>query len=151
MSIANVWCFMFVKAKVIRIATLLCHRVRRDPADPLSRKQPAKRNLAVPSLSHSHDPHRKANSSATLLAILVGGFRELFLVVWPSEILDVLRHVLADVCLPVKISATARRNPSPLLENLRLKPAASPTAVRVPLSCTLHRATTSTRISVLSP
>src|SRR5215467_1033990 len=26
MSIANAWCFTFVKAKVTRIATLLCHR-----------------------------------------------------------------------------------------------------------------------------
>src|SRR5262245_53518981 len=26
MSIANAWCFMFVKAKVTRIATLLCQR-----------------------------------------------------------------------------------------------------------------------------
>src|SRR6516164_10156218 len=26
MSIANAWCFTFVKAKVERIATLLCHR-----------------------------------------------------------------------------------------------------------------------------
>src|SRR5262245_15861262 len=55
-------------------------------------KQPPKRNLAVPSLSHSHDPHRKANGSSTLLAILIGGFRELFLVMWPFEIFDVLRH-----------------------------------------------------------
>src|SRR5262245_30350343 len=102
-------------------------------------------------MSHSHDPHRQANGSATLLAILVGGFRELFVVVWPSEIFDALRHVLADVCLPVGISATAGRNPSSQLENLRLKPAASPTAVRVPLSGTFHRATPSTRIPVLSP
>ena len=142
---------MFVKAKVIRIATLLCHRVRRDPADPLSRKQPAKRNLAVSAMSHTYDPHRKVNGSATLLAILVGGFRELFLVVCPSEIVDVLRHVFADVCLLVRISATAGQNPSSQLENLRLKPAASPTAVRLPLSANLHRATISTRIPVLSP
>jgi hypothetical protein len=82
---------------------------------------------------------------------IVGGFREFFVVVWPCEIFDVLRHVLVDVCLPVRIPATAGQNPSSQLENLRLKPAASPTAVRVPLSGTLHRATTSTRIPVLSP
>ena len=125
--------------------------VRRDPADPLARKPPAKRNLAVPSMSHSHDPHRKANGRSTLLAILIGGFRKLFVVVWPFEIIDVLRHVLADVCLPVRISATASRNSSSQLENLRLKPVASPSTVRVPLSGTFHRATTSTRIPVLSP
>src|SRR5438876_244959 len=102
-------------------------------------------------MSHSHDPRRKANSSSTLLAILFGGFREFFVVLWPSESLDVLRHVLADVCPPVRISETAGRNPSSQLENLRLNPAASPTAVRVPLSYTLHRATTSNRIPVLSP
>ena len=122
-----------------------------DPPDPFSRKPPFKRNLAVLSMSHSHAPHRQANSSSTLLAILIGGFRELFVVAWPSEIFDALRHVLADVCLPIGISATAGRNPSSQLEYLRLKPAASPTAVRVPLSRTLHHATTSPRISVLSP
>jgi hypothetical protein len=102
-------------------------------------------------MSHSYDPHRKANSSSTLLAILVGGFRKLFVVVSPSEIVDVHRHALADVCLPVRISATANRNLSFQLENLTLKPAASAIAVRVPLSGTSHRATTSTRIPVLSP
>src|SRR5262245_23225857 len=102
-------------------------------------------------MSHSHDPHHKANSSATQLAILVGGFREFFVVVWPSEIFDVLRHALADVYLPVRISATASPNSSFQLENLRLKPAASPTAVRIALPDTFHRATTSTRIPVLSP
>src|SRR5262249_49155137 len=125
--------------------------VRRDPADPLSRKPPAKRNLAVPSMPYSHDPHRKANSRSTLLAILVGGFREFFVVVWPSEILDVLRHVLADVCLPVILSATAGQNSSSHLENLRQKRAALPTAVPVAISNTFHPATTSTRIPVLSP
>jgi hypothetical protein len=56
----------------------------------------------------------------------------------------------ADVCLPVRISATASRNLSFQLENLTLKPAPSPIAVRVPLSGTSHRATPSTRIPVLS-
>jgi hypothetical protein len=102
-------------------------------------------------MSHSHDPHRKADNSSTLLAILVGGFREFFVVVWPSEIFDVLRHILADVCLPVRISATASRNSSFQLENLRLKPAAPPTTVRLALSGSFHRSTTSTRIPVLSP
>src|SRR5262249_46493301 len=97
-------------------------------------------------------PHRKANGSATLLAaIVVGGFREFFVVVWPSEIFDALRHVLADVCLPVRISATAGRNSSSQLANLRRKPAASPTAVPVPSSATFHRAPTPTPIPVLSP
>jgi len=102
-------------------------------------------------MSHVHDPHRKANGSSTLLAILVGGFRKLFVVVSPSEIADVHRHALADVCLPVRISATASRNLSFQLENLTLKPATSPTAMPVLLSGTSDRATTSTRIPVLSP
>jgi hypothetical protein len=81
-------------------------------------------------MSHSYDPHRKANGSATLLAILVGGFRGYFLVVWPTETFDALRHVLADVCLPVGISATAGRNASLRLENLWLKrPHQLPTGV----------------------
>jgi hypothetical protein len=67
--------------------------ISRGPADPLSRRQPAKRNLAVPSMSQSHDPYRKAYSRSTLLTFLIEGFRGFFLVVWPSEIFDVLRHV----------------------------------------------------------
>src|SRR5262249_43150415 len=96
----------------VGIDSFVHEAVRRALPDPFSRKRPAKRNLAVPSMSHSHDPHRKANSSSTLLAILLGGFREFFVVVRPSEIFDVLRHVPADVCLPVRISAIAGRNPS---------------------------------------
>ena len=59
--------------------------VRRDPIHPFSRKLPAKRNLAVPSMSQSHDSHRKAHSSAILLATLIEGFRGFFVVVWPSK------------------------------------------------------------------
>ena len=110
--------------------------IRRDPADPFSRKPLAKRNLAVPSMSHSHDPHRKAYGRSTLLATLIAGFRGFFVVVWPSEIFDMLRHVLADVCLPVRISATAGRNLSSQLQNLTLKPA--PIAYRCACSVIRH-------------
>ena len=102
-------------------------------------------------MSHSDDPRRKANGGTTLLAILIGGFRQLFVVAGTSKIFDALQHVLADVYLPIEISATSARNSSFQLENLKLKPAPSPTAVRVPLSGTFHRGTASTRIPVLSP
>jgi hypothetical protein len=62
-------------------------------------------HLAVSPMSHSDDCHRETDCTSTVLDLLSGGLRQLFLTDLPSESFDAFQDVIVDVC-PNLVRAT---------------------------------------------
>jgi hypothetical protein len=125
--------------------------VTHGAVDPFYRKPGAKPNVAVPSMSRSHEHHRETNRGSTFLETLLERLRGFFLTLSPTEILDVLWHAGVGVSLSARIPPIPFQAVIVSNENLTLQRTTSPTAVRFCVIRALLPATTSTRIPVLSP
>jgi hypothetical protein len=89
--------------------------------DPVIGKSATKSIVAMPAVSGSSDPRPETDSSSTLLEALIEQLRRLVVESFPSQLLDVLSHAYADVCLPTQtlrysMSGSTARSHKPHLE-----------------------------------
>ena len=135
----------------IRIRRLMPEVAGDDAAHTVARMPSTECQLAVSSMSRSNDRHPAADRSSTLLDFLSGGLRQLFIALPSSESFDAFEDVIVDVCLNLVRASIAMKESPSRTGGLAWKRGAATTAMHSMTSETIHLATTSTRIPVLSP
>ena len=120
-------------------------------AGPILGQRAAKSVVVMSAVSGSSYRHPETDRCSTVLEVLIEQLRRLVVTGFLFQLLDVLSHAYADVCLPTQTRSHSISAPPLIRTGGILNRHPSPSAVVFASLHAAHHATTSTRIPVLSP